>query len=58
MLAARLLTFLVVRGLNSSVRRSLWIPHELSKAYRNLESTSNTRIERLEFEKADFFYGS
>ena len=26
---------------------------ELSKAYRNLESTSNTRIERLEFEKAD-----
>ena len=26
---------------------------ELSKAYRNLESTSNSRIERLEFEKAD-----
>ena len=26
---------------------------ELSKAYRNLESTSNSRIERLEFEKAN-----
>ncbi|MBD5281066.1 MAG: hypothetical protein HDS35_11080 [Bacteroides sp.] len=26
---------------------------ELSKAYRNLESTSNTRIEQLEFEKAN-----
>ena len=27
--------------------------NELSKTYRNLESTSNSRIERLEFEKAD-----
>ena len=27
--------------------------NEISKAYRNLESTSNSRIERLEFEKAD-----
>ena len=27
--------------------------NELSKAYRNLESTSNSRIERLEFEKSD-----